>query len=103
MTGTIPIHDTARHLAEWERRKAAFLDFVAEFEDGRRVTVGVDKLDPVRGICLARFCHPDGLRRKVLPSIIRARFEIDKLRVWLRLGMRNSFAVQTPAVEALIA
>jgi len=75
MTGTIPIHDTARHLAEWERRKAAFLDFVAEFEDGRRVTVGVDKLDPVRGICLARFCHPDGLRRKVLPSIIRARFE----------------------------
>ena len=75
MTGTIPIHDTARHLAEWERRKAALLDFVAEFEDGRRVTVGVDKLDPVRGICLARFCHPDGLRRKVLPSIIRARFE----------------------------
>jgi hypothetical protein len=79
MTGTIPIHDTARHLAEWQRRKAALLDFVAEFEDGHRVTVGVDcppdKLDLVRGICLARLCHPDGLRRKVLPEIVRARFE----------------------------
>src|SRR5262249_60534195 len=75
----IPIHDTARHLAEWQRRKAALLDFIAEFEDGHRVTVGVDcapdKLDPVRGICLARFRHPDGMRRKVLPPIIRARFE----------------------------
>jgi len=75
----LAIADTARHLAEWQRRKAALLDFVALFEDGRQITVGVtcppDKLDPVRGICLARFCHPDGLRRKVLPSIIRARFE----------------------------
>ena len=79
--GDFPLHlaDTERRLAEWQRRKAALLDFVAEFEDGHRVIVGVDcppdKLDPVRGICLARFCHPDGLRRKVLPSIIRARFE----------------------------
>ena len=43
-TGDFPLHiaDTARHLAEWERRKAAMVDFVAEFEDGRTITVGVD-------------------------------------------------------------
>jgi hypothetical protein len=37
-TGDFPLHiaDTARHLAWWRRRKAALLDFVAEFEDGRR-------------------------------------------------------------------
>jgi len=31
-TERIPIHDTARHLAQWQRLKAALLDFVAEFE-----------------------------------------------------------------------
>ena len=79
--GDFPPHlaDTERHLAEWQRRKAALIDFIAEFEDGRRVTVGVDcppdKLDPVRGICLARFCHPDAMRKAMLPPVIRARFE----------------------------
>ena len=77
----IPTHDTARHLAEWQRRKAALLSFVAEFEDGRTITVGVacssDKLDPARGVYLARFCHPDGMKQVALPPIVCARFEKD--------------------------
>jgi hypothetical protein len=67
--------DTQRHIDEWGRRKAALLDFVALFEDGRTITVGVacppDKLDPVRGTFLARLCHPDAMRRAVLPKIVR--------------------------------
>lgn len=80
MTAPTHIADTARHLVEeWQRRKAALIDFVAEFADGRSITVGVacsrDDFDPVRGIYLARVCHPDAMRRAVLPPIIRARFE----------------------------
>jgi hypothetical protein len=76
----ISISDTKRHLADWQRRKAALLDFVAEFEDGRTITVGVccsppDDLDPVRGVFFARFVHPDAMRRAVLPKLVRARFE----------------------------
>jgi hypothetical protein len=75
----ISIADTKRHLADWQRRKAALLDFVALFEDGRTITVGVacppDKLDPARGVYLARFAHPDAMRKAVLPKIVRARFE----------------------------
>jgi hypothetical protein len=71
----LSIADTARHLAEWQRRKAALLDFVVEFEDGRAITVGVDcppdKLDPMRGMFWARWCHPDA----VPPRIVGACFE----------------------------
>jgi hypothetical protein len=75
------IHDTERHLAEWQRRKAALLDFIAEFEGGRQVMVGVacspDKLDPACGVFFARCAHPDAMRRAVLPKIVCARFEKD--------------------------
>jgi hypothetical protein len=68
--------DTERHLAEWRRRKEALLDFVAEFEDGRQITVGVacspDKLDPGRGVFFARCAYS---MTKRPPKIIRARFE----------------------------
>jgi hypothetical protein len=76
-----PLHlaDTKCHLAEWQRRKAALMDFVAELEDGRTITVGVacppDKLASARGVYLARFAHPDAMRKAVLPKIVHARFE----------------------------
>jgi hypothetical protein len=78
--GDFPLHiaDTARHVAEWERRKAALLNFVADFEDGRQITVGIactpDKLDPARGIFLARWVHSI---KQTPPKIIRARFELN--------------------------
>jgi hypothetical protein len=79
MTAPAHIVDTARHLAEWERRKTAFIDFVAEFADGQQITVGVsctaDKLEPAHGLFWARFAHPDAKRRAVLPKVVRARFE----------------------------
>jgi hypothetical protein len=75
MTDKIPLHDTKHHVAEWQRRKAALLDFVAEFEDGRRITVGVacsaDKLDPARGMFFARWCAGMAVDAK----IVSARFE----------------------------
>jgi hypothetical protein len=78
MRGDFPLHiaDTKRHVAEWERRKAALVDFVVEFADGRRITVGVDcapdDLTPGRGIFLARCAYS---MKQSPPPIVAARFE----------------------------
>jgi hypothetical protein len=76
-----PLHiaDTKRHLAEWQRRKVALLDFFAEFGNGRQITVSVScspgNLDPARGVFFARSAHPDAMKRAAPSKIVRARFE----------------------------